>query len=139
MTSAPLTTLAHSLLRRFSLTILACLLVFGVAFNMVVVQPAGRALAERALEQSAGQVQVELAQDIRSVESLLQATTDWARGGRLNLGDPEGFVETLIPLLRAHGRIAGALLADQDGGEIFLVKDQDAWRSRLTTPGTPGQ
>ena len=52
---------------------------------------------------------------------------------------PTQLTNRLLPILRHLDQIAGALLADEDGGEYFLRRDDEEWLARAITPDQPGR
>ncbi len=132
-------TLTRSLLLRTWLLLGLCLLALGFGFHLAVVAPATQSLAQASLEESVRHTRDIVARDFRNAEALLQTASAWSRQGRIDSGDAEGFVAIMAPLLKAHPRISGALLAEQDGHELFLIRDGEGWRSRRTTPADIGR
>ncbi|MCP5310240.1 MAG: response regulator [Zoogloeaceae bacterium] len=134
-----LPTLSSSLLRRASVLVLVCGLAFGAAFHYLVIAPATRSFAATSLDQASSRVFDLLERDLRTAEALLSTGLEWGRSGLIRVGDRAGFIGLMAPLLATQPRIAGTLLADEDGRELFLLRDPDGWRSRSTTPESIGR
>jgi len=51
----------------------------------------------------------------------------------------ERLTNRFLPILRHLDQIAGAILADQDGGEYFMRREGEQWLVRERDPGQPGR
>ena len=51
----------------------------------------------------------------------------------------ERLTHRFLPILRHLDQMAGAILADQDGGEYFLRREGEQWLVRERDPGQPGR
>ena len=132
-------TLARGLLLRTWLLLALCLAALAIGWYFTVIRPATRALADDSLQQAVARITELVSRDLRAAEALLGTARAWGRRGRLDADDSDRFVALMAPLLSAHPRISGVLLAEQDGRELFLIRDGDGWRSRRTTPDDIGQ
>ncbi|MCB1906608.1 MAG: hypothetical protein KDH15_04505 [Rhodocyclaceae bacterium] len=132
-------TLARSLLLRTWALLAMCLAGLALGWYLVVIRPATSALAEDSLAAAGARIGDLVSRDLRAAESLLVTAGAWGRQGRVDAEDSDRFVALMAPLLAAHPRISGVLLAEEDGHELFLIRDGDGWRSRRTTPADIGQ
>ncbi|MCB1889632.1 MAG: response regulator [Rhodocyclaceae bacterium] len=133
-------TLARSLLVRMSALLALCLIGFGVGVQFGILEPAARSLAARSLERSGLHVTDVVTRDFRDAEALLATARAWGRNGQLQVDDATRFLQMMAPMLEAHPRISGVLLAEEDGSELFVIREGkgEGWRSRLTRPGDHG-
>lgn len=68
----------------------------------------------------------------------LTLVAQWGRGGLLDLDDPRGLSLKMLPLLESLPLVSGLLLADTDGREFFLLREQSAWLVRTAAEYRPG-
>ncbi len=117
-----------------------CLLGFAIGVQFGILEPAARSLAARSLERSSLHVIDVVTRDFRDAEALLATARAWGRNGQLAVDDATRFLQMMAPMLEAHPRISGVLLAEEDGSELFVLRDREGegWRSRLTRPGADG-
>ena len=133
-------TLARSLLVRMSALLALCLLALGIGVQFGILDPAARSLSARSLERASFHVIEVVSRDFRDAEALLATARAWGRNGQLQVGDAGSFLHMMAPMLDTHPRISGVLLAEEDGSELFLIRDPDGagWRSRQTRPEGSG-
>ena len=98
-----------------------------------------RDLAATRINDATRMAREELRNFIQPLSRQLLITRD-----ELSLAGAEALTPTqlsnrLLPILRHLDQIAGALLADEKGGEYFLRRDGETWLARTITPDQPGR
>lgn len=82
-------------------------------------------------------IQSEMTGLLQPVRGSLLAATDWARAGRLDTDDPAALSSFFVPLADRFPVISSVIRADDQGGEYMLLRTEEGWQVRMTTPGEP--
>ena len=118
---------------RGALLIAIVFVVFVVALNRLVFEPAQREIASREMRRVSDQVQTRIDGLISQVERVVHTAGGLGRNGRYVLGDTEAFARVFIPIVRYRSQISSALFASADGRAISLFRMPNGeWRTRLT-------
>ncbi len=67
------------------------------------------------------------------IETTLQIGRQWGEAGMFASLDEQGMMRLLVPVLQAYPHISAVMLADSNGGEFFLHREKDSWKSRRFT------
>lgn len=107
-------------------------------------------LSAELIEEHIDQVELQLDQHFRPIESVLLLMRDWAEAGLIESVDFDALdraraageaadlssIERLnartIPLLERLGRISSMIFADADGREFLIGREPEPWTSRMT-------
>jgi len=115
--------------------VLATVLLFALAAWRLVLVPAAEAGAAQQMRLAAAQARAPVAALVRVVERIAANGHGWGAGGLLTIDDHVRFNRLLLPVLGARNEISAAILAREDGREIFLLKTAGGWQNRLSDPG----
>ena len=122
--------------------ILLVLLLGGgiMATTFLGARRAVESLSRAVITRAADQAEVQLRRFFDPVAGSLEALASWAETGQADLDDPDSLRRLLLPIADRLPQISGALLADGEGREHFMVRSDGGWRSRLTLPAQwPGR
>ncbi|NMG50103.1 response regulator [Azoarcus communis] len=131
--------LARGLPLRLSAIVAGCLLAFAAVFAVLVLRPATETLAHEQLRLSAGWIRAQALRDIDAVGSMLDTTLAFARGKHLDVDREHDFVSLTLPLLQGNPRVSAIMIADEDGREVFLIRQGENWRSRVVHAESVGR
>ena len=98
-----------------------------------------RDLAATRISDATRMAREELRNFIQPLSRQLLITRDELTLAGAEVLTPTQLTNRLLPILRHLDQIAGALLADEDGGEYFLRRDGEGWLARAITPDQPGR
>jgi hypothetical protein len=84
-------------------------------------------------------VEADLERLFAPVHGTLRAAADWASTGALDSDDPKNLTALLRPLVEGYPLVSGVVRADARGTEYLLLRTEDGWNTRVTTPGAPSQ
>jgi serine/threonine protein kinase/type II secretory pathway pseudopilin PulG len=128
-------------LLQFSAIALALIVVVGSVVAALLIRSArDRARLERnhlsqlLIGTAADGLEAELAGLLQPVRGSLQGAADWAEAGRLDTDDPETLTSFFLPLIDGYPVISSVLRADTLGNEYMLLRIEDGWRVRVSTP-----
>jgi hypothetical protein len=127
-------TIRRALVLRISALTIAVLLVFAASVFGLIVKPTIDRLANAQMNEAAGDLEGRLQQQLGTVETMLRTSLDWGRQGRVSQDDVQGFNEIFFSVMANRPAISSALLTDETGREILLLRNPDGWVNRLTDP-----
>ncbi len=73
-----------------------------------------------------------------NLTARLNMVHDWGVNGVLDTGDVVALNKKFMPLIDRKDPVSGLLLADDQGREYFLYRDEKGWVTRISTPGGHG-
>ena len=108
-----------------------------VGINALLIDDLKRDLASARIDSATALVRDEVGNLLTPVEQQLLILRDGLRGAHLGpqADQLEALNRLLMPTLSHMPQIASAIVADADGAEYFLRKDDDGWLTRLRPPG----
>ncbi len=117
------------------------LLLSIAAAQVLVYEPARRAVAVAELDAVADRVDARLDVLVQRVEALARLRRDWGRSGLIDIDRPAEVVRLTEPLLMRGPGVAGVAIADETGRELLLYTDAGGHlMTRETDPAArPGQ
>lgn len=119
------------------------LIALGVTSYRLVSEAGEQATRERnhlsrlLIRTAADGIEAELHGMFDPVRGGLHTAGRWARDGLLDSDDPEALTPLLLPLLEGLPVVSLITRADSAGREYMIMRTQDGWRVRLTSPGEP--
>jgi len=120
------------LLLGIAVVVMLTVLLFAAAVWRLILLPAENQLAARDMDHAATAASSQVRSLVESLERIVQTTRQWGASGQLSIGDHEEFNNLVLPLILNRPEIDAALLASEDGQEIFLLRTERGWDNRLT-------
>ena len=122
--------------RLFRDLVLVILFTLGllVLVSWLLIGALKRELAEAHLAEAAQLVRDEVQGLLRPVEQQLLIARDRLMAEDTRPTEVQALGKSFLPTLRHIPQIAGAIFADAEGREYFLVREGDNWRLRLSAP-----
>jgi PAS domain S-box-containing protein len=119
--------------RRVAPLVVAVFAAFGLALYYLIVVPAQDKFAMRELLAAAQHVESRTATTIEEIENEVRIAGVMVETGRLGVDDVNGFNAEMMPILEQRTRFTSAVLANEHGREILLLREDDgSWRNRIT-------
>jgi hypothetical protein len=110
-----------------------------VVANYLLISQVRKELAQNRLSQATTLVREEVRRLLEPAARQLSILRDQGRSGELKLGDSARLTRQLLPALTHLPRLSGLVVADDQGGEYFLMRDGQQWLSREREPGESGR
>ncbi|MBL4684094.1 MAG: hypothetical protein JKY37_05865, partial [Nannocystaceae bacterium] len=136
----------RALIWKISAAVLAVTVVVGTLVAAVLISAArARVVTERnhlvrlLIASATDGVQTELHRLFDPVRGAIRTSRSWAVSGRLDTDDPVALSAHFIPLIEGYPVISSIMRADDQGHEYLLVRAEDGWLVRTTTPSEPSQ
>lgn len=115
-------------------TLVAAVLI-GRARNRVTTER--NHLARMLIASAADGIEAQLHRLFEPVRGALRGTRSIVEAGRLDSDDPAVLAEYFVPMIEGYPVISAVMRADDAGREFLLMREDDGWMTRTTTPGEP--
>jgi two-component system sensor histidine kinase/response regulator len=112
--------------------VMLTVLLFAVAVWRLILLPAENELAARDMRYAATAASSQVRSLVEGIERIVGTARQWGQSGQLSIGNHEQFNHLVLPLIRNRPEIDGALFANDDGQEIFLLRTERGWDNALT-------
>jgi serine phosphatase RsbU (regulator of sigma subunit) len=110
------------------------ILLLGGALMATTFYGAGQAIqtvSQEVIARSLDQAETELQRFFAPVTAALEAMRSWDQAGLLPDLDRESLRRLALPVVENLPQLSGVLLADDDGGQMFLARREGQWRELL--------
>jgi len=119
--------------------VLLTVIAFVVATWRVILVPAEDELAANDMRIASTRASEQIRALVRAVENVSRNGRAWGASGLLSLDNPDEFNRILIPVLLSRPEITSVLFAREDGREVLLLKTDEGWSNRITSPVVKGE
>ena len=124
---------------RRKLVLYISLVLLGVALGLLFIfliegRNVRQDVSQTMIRDTAGVITDRFREVVAPVERDLQLTRKWGLSGMIDLADPKTLDDKFLPIMESQPILSGLILADSNGREYFLLRDNNAWLTRSAGP-----
>ena len=126
-------TISRALMLGMAILVTVTCAAFTGALYFLVVKPSLHELAASEMQGATDQVAGEVRGMVEQIERVARTGREWGLSGHFDLNEAQPFNRVFIPLLAQHPLVTSAILANEEGREILLLKMPNGeWHNRVT-------
>lgn len=123
----------NSLIRNWiSLLLVSSLCIFSAVY--FISRSIVRDLAGTVIERVSVQIEKELSAFVKPIRRNTLIAKSWGEAGRLDISNPDALIELFTPIILNTPHVTSMMVADTNGREWMLLRQEGGWLSRLTDP-----
>ena len=129
------TSIRRALLVRIVALMVFAFAVFAAGLYVLIVKPATHELAVGEMLRATDQVDNRLQTLVGQIERVMQTAREHGVNGEYGVTDADTFNKIFIPVLRNRDALSAAIVADESGRAMHLIKAPGGeWQTRITDP-----